>query len=275
MLTRVPNRLRTLQWTVEWVHPDGERSMDKIWETQRISTAYDDLLRHRDSSRPKKRGKHDKNHKDLAASATSDSSSLPACNSTAEGQLNGSTTTASPGKRKREKDEANANRNAREGDSNMHTATDSADMEGLQPSASIPTSSNPPPVTDPAPSAHLNFYLHHPSLPSRRPVLIPLPHDAKLATSLTNRIVIEFPTIYVLHSQPDGRLPEGFVNEEDFFAAARKELIEEVAGEEFAVGRIGGDVEEGKGDDLEEGEVNEGRLLEVLGKDLKGVVGSL
>lgn len=250
--------------------------MDKIWETQRISTAYDDLLRHRDTSCPKKRRKHDKKHKDLAASTTSDLSSLPACDSKAEAQLNGSTTTASPGKRKREEDEANVNRNGREGDSNMHTATDSGDTEGVQTSASIPTLPDPPPVTEPAPSAHLNFYLHHPSLPSRHPVLIPLPHDAKLATSLTNRIVIEFPTIYVLHSQPDGRLPEGFVSEEEFFAAARKELIEEVAGgEEFVVGGIGGDVEEGKGDELEEGEVDEGHLLEVLGKDLKGVVGSL
>lgn len=250
--------------------------MDKIWETQRISTAYDDLLRHRDTSRPKKRRKHDKKHKDLAASATFDPSSLPTCDSTAEGQLNGSTTTASPGKRKRENDEANVNRNAREEDSNMVTATNSGDLEGVQTSASKPTSSDHPPVTELAPSAHLNFYLHHPSLPSRHPVLIPLPHDAKLATSLSNRIVIEFPTIYVLHSQPDGRLPEGFVSEEEFFAAARKELIEEVAaGEEFAVGRIGGDVDEGKGDGLEEGEVDESRLLEVLGKDLKGVAGSL
>lgn len=256
--------------------------MDKIWETQRISTAYDDLLRHRDTSRPKKRRKHDKKHNELAASATFDSSNLPACDSTASGQLNGPSTMASPGKRKRGDDEANMNLNAREEDSsNMITTTNSGALEVVQPSASsIPTLTHPhphphpPPIIEPSPSAHLTFYLHHPSLPSRHPVLIPLPRDAKLATELSNRIVHEFPTIYVLRSRPGGGLPEGFVSEEEFFKKARKELVEEVVDcEEFG---DGGGGEEGKRDDeLEEGEVDEGRLLEVLGKDLKGMVGSL
>ena len=275
ILTRVLNRLRTLQWTVEWVHPDGKRTMEKMWETQRISTAYDDHLRHLDTSRPKKRRKPDNKQKNLAASATFKSSSVPVHESAGGEQPNGSTATAGAGKRKREEEAANANREANGEDSSMAIAIDPGGLEAVQPSDSIPTSSDPPPVIEPVPSAHLNFYLHHPSLASRHPVLIPLPHDAKLETSLTNRIVLEFPTIYVLHSQPDGRLPEGYVSEEDFFAAAKKELIEEVAAEEISVGGVGGVVDEGKGHDLEDGEVDEGRLLDVLGKDLKGVTGSL
>ena len=290
ILTRMPNRNRTLQWTVEWVHPDGKRTMDKLWETQRISTAYNDHLRHLDTSRPKKKRKPSDRHKDLVASAALDSCSVPIHKSTAGEQLDGSTTTASTGKRKREEDEANAIRNAESKTSNTLTTTDPADPETLQPSASLPTSSNPPPpplpATEPPPSAHLAFHLHHPSLPSKHPVLIPLPPDAKLATSLTNRIVLEFPTIYVLrnnsnneNNRADGTLPEGYVSEEDFFAAAMKKekgLIKEVvvAGEDSAVGRLGSRNvgEEGKARGLEDGEVDEGRLLEVLGRDLKGVV---
>lgn len=275
VLTRVPDRNRTLQWTVEWVHPDGNKTMDKLWETQSISAAYDDHLRYLDRSHPKKRRKPDHKYKDLAASATFISSSVPAHDSTVGEQPSGSTTTAPVGKRKREEHEARVNGNAEGEDRSMAVAKDTGNSGANQNSASIPASSDASPATAPAPKVDLNFYLHHPSLPSRHPVVIPLPPDAKLATSLTNRLVLEFPTIYVLRSQPDGTLPEGLVSEEDFFASAKKELIEEIAGEKTSVGGFGGKFEERKAHDLGDGEVDQGRLLEVLGKDLKGIAGSL
>lgn len=269
------NRNRTLHWTVEWVHPDGKKTMDKLWETQCISTAYDDHLRHIDTSRPKKKRKPDYKHKDLAASATFVSSNVPVHNSTAGSQRNGSTTTASVGKRKHEEDEASVSRTAEGENPNMAIGTGLGESGGVQNSASMSAPSDDSAGTEPAPRAGFTFYLHHPSLPSRQPVLISLPPDAKLATSLTNRLVLEFPTIHVLHSQPDGKLPEGLWSEEDFFASAKKELVEEIAGEETSVGGYRENVDERKADVLEDGEVNEGRLLEVLGKDLKGIAGSL
>ena len=271
----MPSRNRTLQWTVEWVHPDGNKTTDKLWEIQGISTAYDDHLRHLDTSRPRKRRKPDHKHTDIPLSANLVSSSVPAHGTTAREQTNGSTTIASVGKRKREEDEANMNRSAEGEDQNMAIAAVPGDSEAVKQSASLPASSETWPVTDSAPRVDFNFYLHHPSLPSQHPVLIPLSPDAKLATALFNRLVLEFPTIYVLHNQPDAKLPEGFVSEEDFFASAKKELVEEIADEKTCVGGFARNFEEKKTHDLKNGEVDEGRLLEVVGKDLKGFAGSL
>lgn len=64
------------------------------------------------------------------------------------------------------------------------------------------------------------------------------------------------------------------MSEEGFFASAKKDLIEEVAGDGAQIDGLNGAGDEGKAG-LEDGEVDEGRLLEVLGKDLNGVAGSL
>ena len=123
------------------------------------------------------------------------------------------------------------------------------------------------------PPKSVSFYLHHPSLPSKHPVLIPLFADSILATSLTNRLVLEFPTIYVIYQQPDGKLPDGFISEEDFFASAKKVLIKELV--EGDQGSYGMDMSERRDGDLEEGQVDERRVAEVLGKDLRGLVAAV
>ena len=279
------NRNRTLNWTVEWVHPDGKKTMDKLWETQCISAAYNDHLRHLDPSRPRKKRKPDHGprekqkpshkHEDLTASASFVSVNGSVHDATTEEQRVDSSTTTPVGKRKREEGEFNADHNAERENQNISSVTSSSEPGALPPSAHTPGPSEDSPAIIPAPKEDFNFYLHHPSLPSRHPVLIPLPPDAKLATALTNRLVLEFPTIYVLPSKPDGTLPEGLVSEEDFFASAKKELIAEVGGGDTLVGGFEGVAEERRADDFEDGEVNEGRLLEVLGKDLKDVAGSL
>jgi len=123
-------------------------------------------------------------------------------------------------------------------------------------------------TTQSAPQISVAFYLHHPSLPSKHPVLIQIPPDSILATALTNRLVLEFPTIYVLQRQLGDKLPEGFITEEDFFATAKKEVIKElVEGEHVNSGVNAPEDERGGG--LEEGEVDQRRLVEVLGKDLR------
>ena len=152
--------------------------------------------------------------------------------------------------------------------------TDHANDSQSKPPArsGLPTTTSE--TTQPASKISLTFHLHHPSLPSKQPVLISLSPDSNLATSLTNRLVLEFPTIYVLHRQPEDRLPDEFISEEDFFATAKKEMNSEVG---LGDGLIEGykEAEARTREPLEEGEVDEGRLFEVLGKDLKDITGSL
>ena len=255
------------------MHPDGNKTLDKLWETKFLSTAYDDHMMYLDTSQPKKKRKPSQRHKDFLRPAPIRSSDLSSKNPAGEAPPNDVPLTNPAGKRKRGADEPNIDGPAEEGPDTA-AAADARTSRTTQSSASIPPSSPDPPVTKQEPSSNFNFYLHHPSLPSRHPVLIPLPPDARLATSLTNRLVLEFPTIFVLHGQPDGKSPEGFVSEEDFFASAKKELVEEIAGEGTQIEGLNGDGDDGK-KGLEDVEVDEGSLLEVLGKDLNGVAGSL
>lgn len=255
------------------MHPDGNKTLDKVWETKFLSAAFEDHVRYLDTSHPKKKRKPNQRHKALLAPNPPLSPDLSVKGPAAEAQPKESPLTDSAGKRKREVDDPNMDEPAEEGLKGA-AAADLGTSDAVQSSSYVPSSSTDVPTTQQEPTSEFKFYLHHPSLPSQHPVLIPLPPDAKLATSLTNRLVLEFPTIYVLHSKPDGKLPEGFLSEEEFFASAKKGLVEEITGEGTQVAGFSGTSDEGKAG-LEDGEVDEGRLLEVLGKDLKGIAGSL
>lgn len=66
-----------------------------------------------------------------------------------------------------------------------------------------------------APSSDLYFYLHRPHTPSNIQCVIPLDADATLAVALRDRVVLEFPTIFVLPDPPTA-LPEGYITEAEF-----------------------------------------------------------
>ena len=74
-----------------------------------------------------------------------------------------------------------------------------AEAEGLQSSTAIN-------------NEELNgyhFYLHRPDLPGRQRSLTHIEPETTIGDALRGRLVIEFPTIYVLHETPD-QLPEPF-----------------------------------------------------------------
>lgn len=67
-----------------------------------------------------------------------------------------------------------------------------------------------------------NFYLLRPHTPTASRVLTPLGPASTLSTSLKNRIVLEFPTIFVLPYPPEA-LPGQYMLEEQFLGYSEQE----------------------------------------------------
>ena len=295
------NRKRKLHWTVEWIGPDGRKALGKCPEDQVIADAYAAHLRTQDTHQPSKRRKEKfingedsplgilKHHNAIeqreqpaSTAGQEDSPSQDRLDEQLErkqgkgGYKRGASNEEShmvmnepkilPQLAERPASDKGLSSNGER--ESERPLTDYMDQPGPEPPTS--TSEIPRPTSTPS----LQFYLHHPSLPSKNPVLIPLLPNATLATSLTNRLVLEFPTIYVLPQPQGDGLPDGFISEDDYFATAKKDLIEDaldVKGTVTDIHNTSGEARDG----LEEGEVHEGRLLEVLGKDLKAITAAL
>lgn len=74
---------------------------------------------------------------------------------------------------------------------------------------------------NPAPTAN-HFYLLRPHTPTASRVLVPLLPASTLSTALQNRVVLEFPTVYVLPYSPEA-LPEQYMLEEQFLGYSEQE----------------------------------------------------
>lgn len=134
----------------------------------------------------------------------------------------------------------------------------------------------PPPTTQamspPTPSP-FHYYLHKPQTTSTLPVLIPLTPTSTLQTCLQTRLVLEYPTIYVLKQAPS-ELPQDYLLEAEYHKQEKK-MIEELDQDEKEYG-IGEDVAAGntvKDAADDGGEVEEARVLESLKRDLMDVGG--
>ena len=285
------HRKRKLHWTVEWIGPDGRKALGKCPEDQIIADAYATHLRTLATHQPTKRRKEKLSNSEdsrLDAPINHDAIEQRERQQDSPGQERldeqlERTQEEEESKREPSNEESHmlmnepkvlpqsVERPASDKDISSHgereserPSTDHMDQLGPEP----PTYMSEIPRLISTPS--LQFYLHHPSLPSKNTVLIPLSPDATLATSLTNRLVLEFPTIYVLSQHQGNGLPDGFISEDDYFAAAKKDLIEDATGVEGTVKDITDTSGETR-DGIEEGEMHEGRLLEVLAKDLKAI----
>ena len=295
------HRKRKLHWTVEWIDRDGRKAFGKCPEHEVIADAYATHLRTLEDHQPNKRRKgnisnsedtqlgtpinHDTIQQREQPASDIEQDNVPGQagqdekferNQKDEAIKRGASDEESHVvidkpkvlSRAAERPASNDGNSSKGEYESERPLTNRMDRSGPEPPTSTSESSRP---TSP-PS--LKFYLHHPSLPSKMPVLIPLPSDATLATTLTNRLVLEFPTIYVLPQHQENGLPDGFISEDDYFAAAKKDLIEDALELEDTVEEINvfsGETRDG----LEEGEVHEGRLLEVLGKDLRAITAAL
>jgi len=78
-----------------------------------------------------------------------------------------------------------------------------------------PSASNTATLSETNSSAEHHFYLHRPNLPSDIKCLVPLQPEALIKEAIQDRVLIEFPTIFVLGASKD-RLQKPFVTEEDY-----------------------------------------------------------
>ena len=134
-----------------------------------------------------------------------------------------------------------------------------------QPTAQTEQQNPTLPIT---PHRNLYFYLHRPRTATKKPVLVPLPPLAKLASVLRGRTVLEFPSIYALPDSPETILAakeiSPFILEEEYLRTATPEVLGET-------GKATESEQEGTTDDVsgvDLGGVDERKVMEVLKQDL-------
>ena len=288
--TQWHRKQRRLAWTVEWVHPDGRKEERECAEDRPLSEAYAELCEPKEGYVTRKKRKIAKGESCVAQNGKEGS---PCCTPSdliakdvSEASPSLDDILAEPGTR--EAIQTNHNGSASGDLSNVaeRAPTESSSMGTNPPPSQISASENlggvqnskqPSPVTQQSPCkppSPFRFYLHAPSLPSKETVLVPVEQSAILACCLRNRLVLEFPSIYVFNindKMTDGNCtPDGFISEEEFFARAKKLLVEEVE-EENAAENNKDIVEEKNKIDIDRfgRDFNAERVLKVLGEDLK------
>lgn len=248
---------------MEWRTPEGNEIQHECPETFTLSTLYNNFQGSkdpRDQKAKKGKFKHSKSDnvpKDLTQATLHETSK------TARDEQEAISDTITPLVKEEDKEKATEEMaNPAELLPTEHERRDKP-PEPDSPDQHVPSPSSPAkrPVISTPENPTLNFYLHRPHTPSSQPtILIPLPPSETLSSALRGRVVLEFPTIYVLNESIDN-LRAGFVTEEEYLKAQKKEdLVFKTDGVE--------DEEE-----LEEGEIDvegidEKKVLEVLRRDL-------
>lgn len=110
--------------------------------------------------------------------------------------------------------------------------------------------------TDQSTQPDFAFYLHSPSLPNKNKVLSPLAPDATLSASLRNRLILEFPTIYIFERR---RKPSQDASATDPNTSGReaKQNTAAMESEGLEVERIGKDSAQWDDIDLPDGFITE------------------
>lgn len=131
----------------------------------------------------------------------------------------------------------------------------------------------PAKVTIAAPVTPSYFYLLRPHTPTASRVLVPLGPASTLSTSLENRVVLEFPTIFVLPYPPEA-LPGHYMLEEQFLGYSEQENKEL----EALLREVGMQGEFPSDDGLfgdpgiqEQAKLDDRKILDVLRQDLNGL----
>lgn len=263
---------KCIEWTVEWVHPDGMKESAQCKETVPIEAAYEGLV-NRMKRKPGALGETVTSHgaadgnKKLKRGKRARIQERKARNEqrTGTASIERSSTEPSPSLKLENESDFVKGSNTDNNETVVHNGHGKICHPNVQASHQ-----NGAPKDEESLSrqSDRSFYLHTPSLPSRRPVLAQIPHDATLRTALHNRLVLEYPTVYVFGQPPDDPLPNEFITEEEFYKSARKELVEELDEEEGEIVEFVPKKDEEVRSAAAIEDLDEKRLLEILRKDL-------
>lgn len=195
--TNLSKHVKCINWQVEWVKDDGSRILGKVLEKIPIGEAYAALIEEqRRANMTDAEKKQDKKRK------------------------------ADEIKRQAKKAKISPGSDLLIQRSTMQNPESSAwdqdvgpDFEDAEPKSTLATDTEPAGLSSQNTyEAYLGFYfyLHRPYTPSSHPrVVIPLQSSESLSTLLRNRVVLEFPTIYVIPCSPTS-LPDNFMLEDDY-----------------------------------------------------------
>lgn len=109
------------------------------------------------------------------------------------------------------------------------------------------------------PLSDLHFYLHCPNTPSAVKSLIPVDSDMTIADMVKERLLLEFPTIFILYEPPE-MLSKPFILEADY-ANQNDDQASSIPSMEAALGTT-------EEQDQVPSRIDEKRLFEVLQKDM-------
>ena len=295
-----------IQWTVEWIHPDGRAEFGSCLENAPIAKAYaaqfeSPTPKHEHGGPPKKRRKHHGGKRTPPYTMSTDKATSEGPTTQSEDTLlprlivaeglcsfpsQTSSSTEAPVRPQLPDSNTSDSQSVappQPGDPPSHLTSPSepafhstslgesaAGISGSPSPQERPCEEVPSTTTIASPSSAIHFYLHAPRLPSPHPVLIPLSPEATLSESLRSRLVLEFPTIYAL-SGPQEKLTDGYVTEEAFFMRMQADGYREKIEAKLAGNEEGEMNEEVK---QREDNVDEKRLKEVLKRDLRWFQGA-
>ncbi|KAL4780342.1 hypothetical protein BJX76DRAFT_338242 [Aspergillus varians] len=222
-------RQKCLQWTVEWVTDDGTKRLNCA-ETITVAEAYDRAF------------PLTKEEKLLRSEEVSQESQKAAQGSEKPAELTQS-------------DQAVP-----------ETAPQSSTTEPLRNEPTPAQENTAPEPTEQTIAPHRNifFYIHRPRTATKQPVLCPVAADITLANALRDRVVVEFPTIYVLRCPLDDSQPEEskYILEKEYLRTHPNAEPEDEGPEDTDAQPLFGAVNIP--------DVDEGKILEVLTKDILG-----
>ncbi|KAL9104799.1 MAG: hypothetical protein Q9163_000297 [Psora crenata] len=269
--TRWTKGSQSIQWTVEWVHPDGRKELGQCHDNKPIFEAYRSLdgapkflrcKKRKRTHRGQDEGMERKKALKKGQGHGIQADSRPVVNGDVQAHGRGEDRSVS-------KEDEETSRDLESTSETIKAETSADSGEKQEPMESKNTTGINEHASAPQipPQHNISFYLHTPSLPSRHPVLAPLSYDTRLCIALKDRLVLEFPTVFVFEQAPEEKLPEGYISEDEYRKMARKEMIEEVDEGEIIQGAYNATEDQPRGVSRVK-KVAEGELVEVLGKDL-------